>query len=692
MSIQVGFRTFQNCDELEAFVVHCATDYELYGYVEDEDGIEVTDPEYDELVKALRKQRPDADALKGTSPSKAKPKGAIVKHDPPMTSIDKADGTPEEKRDAYNQWVVNITKLNRARTPEIAQEYKRDGAAVRINYVKGKLVSAGQRPRNGVDGTDVTRHMKFIKGVPLKLPKPLTLSLNGEIECWLDDFEQINQQRIAAGLKPWKNPRNYVAGCLGRDDPKENKDGGLRISFYSITGFAEWKDYYATEIERAKWANSPDGLNLRDENGNGFYVRSIIHRDYSQLEALETKSKELPYYTDGVVLKVNDLELYEDMGHVGDDPTGYPRGALAWKYEEERAEAVVSRIEWNASRTGRVVPTAIFDTPFVLADTENRRATCNNIGWMETNGLGPGAVVLCKKGGKIIPNICGVIKPVKDVGAPQKCPACVAKLVINVSSSGNKDLTCPNPECAAKHVNGWIHYFSKMGSKGLGEAAMQEIVESGKVRQLPDFYRLTKDDLMEIGFSERESLLILAAVWMVNPVDDNEKLEKAIEKKGKVTVQAWVLFQAFGIPGAGETAGKALVKHYGGFEPVRKATEDELTRIAGIGNTTAESIHEWFSKNNPMVDEILEFVDLELPKTGKLTGKNFVLTGEFKLGKKTYKSLIESNGGNCQSSVGKTTDYLLREMGTGGAPSEKEQKAVKLGVPVISPADLDKMI
>lgn len=694
MSIQVGSRTFANIVDLEALVIHCATEYELHGYVEDFDGAEVTDPEYDELVKALRTNFPSSKAFKGTSPSQAKAKGATVQHDPPMTSIAKADGTDDEKQERYDRWISDCAKgLSVKPTDlEIAQSYKRDGIALRVNYVKGKLVSAGLRPRDGINGSDVTRHMKHIEGVPMKLPLPLTLSLNGEIECRLDDFEEINKQREVDGEEPYKNPRNYTAGCLGRDDPAENKNARLRVAWYSITGFDDWEKYYKTEIERAIWANTSDGLNLQDANGKGYYVRVLRHRKYDDLPLLEQQAKKLPYYTDGVVLKVNNLSDQEELGHVGDDPVNDPRGALAWKYAEEKAEATVSRIEWNASRTGRVVPTAIFDVPFVLQDTSNTRATCNNYGWMESQGLGPGAVVIAKKGGKIIPNICGVKTPVKNIGAPTHCPTCSAKLVLNTSSNGNKDLLCPNKDCGAKHVNSWIHYFQKLGAKGLGSAAMEQILKSGKVKKLSDFYKLTETDLVAAGFSTRQALLALATVWMVSPVDDDDELRTAIEKaqQKKHKMQAWLFFAALGIPGAGETAGKALVQHFRDFDKIRTASTDELLEVPGIGETTAEAVHSWFDQEGyTLVDELLDNIELELPKTGKLSGVNFCLTGDFTLGKKHWKQRIEALGGNCQGSVSKTTNYCVHELSSG---TDKETKAKKLGVPLITPADLEKML
>ena len=694
MTIQVGSRSFANVNELEQFVVHCATEYDLKGYVEDQFGVEVTDPEYDALAHKLKDLKPSV--FHGiTKPSKVKAKGKIVVHDPPMTSIGKSDGDDAEKRAIYEKWKADCAArlgVPVAKLP-IAQSFKHDGIAIRVNYVDGKMVSAGLRPRDGINGTDVTRHMVNIQGIPATLPLPLTLSLNGEIECWFADFDLVNQDEVAAGEEPYKNPRAYTIGRLGKDDPQETVGCRLRVAWYSVTGFEDWQKYYRTTVERAKWANTPEGLNLQDDKGKGYFVRMLRHTKYEEMLAMENKAKDLPYYTDGVVLMVDDLEGYEELGHSGDDPVNDPRGALAWKYEEETAEAELSRVEWKASRTGRVVPTAIFDKPFVLADTSNSRATCNNYGWMEMMGIGPGAIVICKKGGKIIPNICGVKTSVKDIGAPTNCPTCGTKLVVNVSGSGNKDLLCKNKDCGAKHIRSWLHYFQKTGAKGLGESSMELILRSGKIKKLSDFYDLDEATLTGCGFSEREAILALATIWMVEAVDDNQELRDAISlyrsTGKKLKFQGWLFFAALGIPGAGETAGKALVKHFKSFDRIRAATKDQLLEVGGIGDTTAESIAAWFQENDGTVVQLLERVELELPKVGKLTGTNFCLTGDFDLGKKHWKSQIEALGGNCQSSVGKDTTYCVCDNPQNSA---KEQKAAKHGVPIINSKQLEKML
>ena len=693
--IVIGPRSFATKEDLEALVVHAAAEYGLNGYAEDFDGAEITDPEYDDLYRELKKIYPTSDAFKGTTPGEHKRSGKTVKHEPPMTSIAKADGELAEKESIYKKWILDCaTRLGvKPDELEISQSYKRDGVALRVNYVDGKLVSAGLRPQNGIDGTDVTHHMKNILGVPQKLSLPLTLSLNGEVECWFEDFDAVNAEMDAEGEEPYKNPRNYTAGALGRDNASETKNARLRIAFYSISGFDDWQKYYKTEVERAKWANDPKGLNLLDSDGKGFFVRMLTHKKH-QLQVMEDHAKKLPYYVDGVVLKVNDLELQEDLGHVGDDRINAPRGAIAWKFAEETAEAEVSRIEWNASRTGRVVPTAIFDVPFKLADTDNTRATCNNYGWMETRGLGPGAKVKCKKGGKIIPNIMEVLTPVTTMGAPDNCPSCNCKLEVLTSSSGNKDLTCLNEDCGAKNIKGWLFYVATNGSKGLGAAAMEKILNSGKVKFLPDLYKLTVDDMTAHGFTERQALLALAAIWRLKPEKD-AKLKLAIEEARKVkqSIPAWQFFASLGISGAGRSAGKALVSAFHTWDAIVSANADLLQTVDGIGETTAKAIVAYFKKRGPMVAGLFNYVELELPKFGKLTGTNFVLTGSFTVGKEYWEKKIQDIGGNIMSSVGKSTQYLVREHGKpDGSLSEKEQKAADIGVKVIGIPELEKLL
>ncbi len=684
--ITVGFRSFKDVDVLEKLVVHLATEHDLGNPCVDFEENDVTDPEYDELYKTLKRLKPASKAFEGTSPSIATPTGGIVIHNPPMTSIAKADG--DDKLKIYQDWIKDCEK-RLGHEPEIVQTYKHDGVALRVNYVNGVLVSAGLRPRMGVEGSDVTTHVKYVKGVPKKLGLPLTLSLNGEVECLKSDFEKVNQKQEENGEEAYKNPRNYTAGRMGKEDVEDLKDSKLSIAVYSITGFDNWQKHYKNEIQRAKWANTELGL-------NGHFVQVRPHK-FEDLQKMEDFIKELDYEVDGVVLKVSDLEDQEQLGNHGDDPIKEPRGALAWKFSEETAIAEVKEVEWNASRTGRVVPKAIFVKSVNLADTDVTQATCNNVGWAKTMRLGIGAKVEVKKAGKIIPKVIKVVQPsVNGLGIPTHCPTCLNHLKLIISDSGCEDLMCDNRDCAAKHVKSWVFYFQTLGAKGLGEAAMEKILSGGKVKTIADLYELSIEDLLKCGFSPRQATLALCTIHMVGRVkrcDDELMMDILPAKTTKKKFQAWQFFAALGIPGAGKTSGKILIDAYRSFDKIRQASVEELLKIEGIGPITAEAIVEYFQEKKEAVDQLLKHVELELPKEGKLTGKNFVLTGGFEQGKSYWEQKIADAGGKCSSSVGSKTHYLLLEQGkSDGSPSTKEAAAAEKGVPIISVEDLKKML
>jgi len=674
-------------DLLEKLVIHLATLYDQGEDCIDFDANPVSDPEYDALVRELKNRRPDSDAFATgtTSPSTYSHNGDTVKHSPPLTSISKADGDNKEK--IYKDWIKFCCDELGYNTEEgmFAQSFKRDGVAIRIYYEKGKLVRAGLRPRDGVNGIDVTENVKYVQGVPTKLPKPYTLAVTGELECLLEDFQLVQDELAAAGEELRKNPRNHTYGAINQQkDPKKTKDGRISFVGYNIVGFDDAADHYSTEVERAKWCNQVLGIP---------YVRVNIHRftDLAKMESL-VASGELSYEVDGIVLKVNNIEDQEQLGHSGDDPTGDPRGALAWKFAEESKVAVVKEIEWNAGRTGRVTPKAIFENGIQLAGTTVSQATCNNYGWASRMGIGVGTSVLVIKAGKIIPKVIEVLKDsVLKLDHPTECPTCNSKLNLVDGNDGNQELMCPNEDCAAKHVKTYAFYLTSLGAKGLGESALEKIIGSGVITSMDQLYDLTVDDLIATDeFSERQATLAVATIHMVKPVKDNDKLKAAIEKarKSPKLFQAWKFFGALGISGAGKTAGKALVDHFGDFSKIRKATVEQLVEIDGIGDTTAERIVEWFEKNDSMVERLMSHVELEFPKTGNLSGKTFVLTGSFDLGKSHWEQLIQDQGGKTSSSVGSKTDYVV----AGPNAGSKLDKAHEKKIPVIDVEELEKML
>jgi DNA ligase (NAD+) len=672
-----------NTDTLEDLVIQLATLYDQGEECLDFDGNVVTDSDYDVLVKELRKRRPDSKAFDSTSPSTYVPTGNLVIHNPPMTSIAKADGV--DKLDIYQNWIKDCCdKLGYSYPPEsnkFVQSYKHDGVAVRLYYVNGKLHKAGLRSRDGVNGIDVTANVLFVKGVPEELPLSLTLAIGGELECRLDDFEKVQKALADAGKELRKNPRNHTYGGINQQkDPKKTKDARISFVGYNITGFDDSEKYYTTEIDRAEWVNK--ALKVP-------FVQVRVHK-FDDLKAMEDNVPNLNFEVDGIVLKVNNLEDQEQLGHHGDVATGEPRGALAWKFTEEVKVAEVDRIEWNASRTGRVIPVAVFKQGIQLAGTTVLRATCSNAGWLHRMGIGKDSQVKVIKAGKIIPKVIEVVSGKTSSVLSENCPACHQRLQLVEGNDGNKDLMCHNAGCSAKMIRGIVFYLTSLGCKGLGESKVEQIIQHGKLKGLGDLYRLTEEDLLDCGYSSREAKLILCAIHHVKPVKDDVKLSMAIltAKGKKKTYPAWQFFAALGIPRAGKTVGKLLVDKGYAFEQIRKLTKDELLAIDGIGETVANSVFTYFQNNVVEIDDLLQYVEFEKPKTGKLSDITFVLSGSFDDGKSHWENLIQEQGGKIGSSVNSKTNYLVSGPGSGS----KFDKATELGIPILDVEALKKML
>lgn len=675
-------------NEVEELVRHLATLYDQGEPCVDFDGDSVSDSEYDRLVSYVRDNKPDSDIFaKGTtSPSAYLPGGNLVTHNPPMTSIAKADGEQREKK--YESWVKECcTTLGYEYPPQpgrFSQAYKRDGVAMRVYYQKGKLVRAGLRSVRGVDGTDVTANVKYVKGVPETLKLPLTLALSGEIECWLDDFEKVQKEFTEKGEKIRANPRNHSYGSINQHlDPKKTAEGRLRFTVHNIVGFDDYTKYYETAVEQAKWANTQL---LPDAN----FVQVKTH-NFDDLQKMEDGVADLNYEVDGVVLRVNNLEDQEQLGHTGDDPVGDPRGMLAWKFTEQAAEAIAKEIHYKASRTGRIPPVVIFEKPIRLAGTMVSRATASNIGWMKRMGIGVGSKVKVIKAGKIIPKVIEVIgDKATKFDIPTHCPTCQSDLKVELGDHGNEDLLCPNKNCAAKHVAGIEFFLKTIGAKGLGYAMIEQMLDSNKVSDLADIYTLTVEDLVKADFSSREALKALATIHMIKPSRDDTKLVMDIlnARREKKKIQAWQFFAALGIKRAGKTAGKLLVDQFRDFDKIRSLTFDELKLINGVGEVMAQSIVDYFTENKQLVDRLLNHIELELPKTGRLTGQSFVFSGSFEGGKEVWEKAVEELGGKISGSVSKKTTYLVAGPGSGS----KSEKAKEYGVQILSLDELKKLL
>ena len=698
----------------------CALPEDLGGQLGFEKGEEVPDLTYDKMRRDLASLRPNSKIF--TNPTASTLDDAVkkVKHDPPLASISKAcheeravqegmlfrwlwtctnaapanvsggavydldekeiDGVSHEAK-TYDDKIVTYPR------EYYCQSYKLDGAALALYYEKGILVAAGLRPRNGVDGEDVTEQVYHVKGVPQKLLLPVTCSIRGELICLLSDFEKVQKERKSQGLPLRANPRNHAAGGIRQfKDPSKVKQQRLSFIAYCIEGLEN--PPYRSEIERAKYCSKELGVPHVQVRPFNFY----------DLDMMEENVKNLDYEVDGVVICVDWFEDQEQMGKHGDRPNGNPRGKIAWKFAEERKVACVNEIEWNTGRLGSITPVGIIEK-VELAGTQVRRVSLHNIGFIRRKKIGIGTEVIVLKSGKIIPKVVGVAgNPDENPSFPSTCPSCGEPTeVITVKHPDplipdTQDLMCHNEDCSSRKISSFAHYLTIMGVLGMGDSRIESLVSGGKVKDFADFYKLTIEDIMSCDLSERQALLVLSAIHMVpNPSKTKEnktlmlKVEKA--KASKKVVPAWQLFASLGIPTAGRAAGKTLIDDLGSFDTIRSTPPSELEKLSGIGSKTAGIISQYLVEHTHEIDDLLNFVEPESPKIGPLTGKQFVFTGGFPGGKKQWQKRVQDLGGAIGNSVSRNkTDIVVEGVDAGS----KAEKARSYDIPLISVEELEK--
>ncbi len=633
------------------------------------DSVVVSDPTYDMLRNRLKEARPDSEVFATVTASNLERQGTKIRHDPPMTSIAKASHEDRSMQQAMlDKWSKDASVVSK----DFYQSYKLDGCALALYYENGRLAKAGLRPRNGRDGEDVTEQVKYVRGVPVSLNVPVTCSVRGELICYKSDFEIVQNELREAGEAVRANPRNHAAGGIRQfKNPSKVKDMRLSFIAHSVVGLAN--PPFRTEIERAEYCNKVLGIE---------HVPCYKFSP-SLLEDMEKQAKGLDYMVDGVVIGVNNLLAQEELGTSGGSDTGTPNGKIAWKFAEEKAFPTIKEIEWNTGRTGSVTPVAIFD-PVPLAGTMVSRVTLHNLGFMSRREIGLGTKIIVLKAGSIIPKVVGVVSGKKKPEHPTECPSCGHKLNVDTNKE-MLDLVCPDSACPAQNVNSLCHFLDVIGVVGLGESKVSQLVQSGVVKDRSDFFSMTVKDAMKSGLSERQSVLAVAAVWMIPNADkikDSTELLSNIKsvQKDKLKIPAWQIFASFGIESSGKSCGKALIEHFLTFDKIREATVQELSKVTDVGEKTAGLVVEWLKEHRKEIDRLFKYIDPVLPVQGNLTGKTFCLSGGFPEGKRKWEKEIEDRGGKVKG-ISKSTTVLVQGSDPG---ADKEEKAKKYGVRILS--------
>ena len=549
-------------------------------------------------------------------------------------------------------------------------ELKYDGASISITYENGKLVQALTRG-DGFQGDEVTTNIKTIKSVPLHLKGnyPDKFDIRGEIILPFAGFEKMNQELIEIGETPYSNPRNTASGSLKLQDSAEVAKRPLECLLYFVTGnnLPFKTQYEGLELARSWGFKVPMEAKLVNSMDEVF--------DF--IDYWDTHRHNLPYETDGVVIKVNSIQHQEELGYTAKSP----RWAIAYKFKSEQVSTVLKSISYQVGRTGAITPVANLE-PVQLAGTIVKRASLHNADQIEKLDIRINDTVFVEKGGEIIPKIIAVdLEKRPENSEPTHyiayCPECHTELVRNV---GEANHYCPNFYGCPPQIIGRIqHYISRkaMDIEGLGGETVALLFKNGLVHNYADLYELKVEDILHLERMAQKSA---------------ENLVNGVQKSKEIPFES-VLF-ALGIRFVGETVAKKLAKHYKNIDALAQASLMDLVLVDEIGERIAKSVVEFFEneENRKIIERLKSYgIQFEIEEkinpnaTDKFVGKTFVVSGVFsQFSRDELKKTIEDNGGKVGSSISAKTDFVVAGDNMGPA---KLEKATKLNIPILSEED-----
>jgi DNA ligase (NAD+) len=642
---------------------------------------EISDREFDRLLEELKQiEGKHPELVTPDSPTQRVGGAPIagfktVTHRQPMLSIDNTYSADE-----LREFDKSIRKSLGGAAVAYAVELKIDGVAMSLAYENGLLSTAATRG-DGERGDDVTHNVRTIADVPLRLhgPKPPALfEARGEIYMTRAELVRINRERTAAGEKPYENPRNFAAGTLKLLDPRicaKRKLGLFAYSVGAIDGLT-----FATHMEMLQ-ALKKFGFSVNPHTKLCADMEEVI----SFCNSWADKRHGLAYETDGMVIKVDDYTQRERLGFT----SKFPRWARAYKFAAEQAITKIARIEVQVGRTGKLTPVAWFDPPVRLAGTTVRKATLHNADNIKQKDIRVGDSVVVEKAGEIIPQVVRVEVAARTGSEhayhfPKKCPICGAP---THQEPGSPFVVCTNDRdvCGGQLKRQLLQFArrSAMDIEGLGDVLVEQLVDAGLVKGLPDLYRLTAEQLEELERMGEKSAQNL--------------LEQIAASKARGLAR---LLAGLGIEMVADSMADQLAREFGSMDALRAATSDRLAQVEFIGPKRAKRIHEFFhsARGKNLIDDLKE-LGLTMtddrpppPKVGsasELAGKTLVVTGTLsRYQREEIEELIRQLGGKASGSVSKKTDYVV----AGEKAGSKLDKAKELGVPVITEDEFDELI
>src|SRR3954452_11042883 len=658
--------TEQRLQELRAEI-----ERHLYAYHVLDDP-EVSDAEYARLydaLVALEAEHPDL--VTPDSPTQrvgapASDRFQKVDHRLPMGSLEKV--TTEE---AVTKWEDDVRKRLDSETEEVAYvlEPKIDGLAINLTYEDGVFVRGATRG-DGERGEDITANLRTISAIPLRMrgDAPPVVEVRGEIYIGLEDFRKLNERVAATGEKVAPNPRNAAAGSVRQKDPSVTARRPLSIWVYGV-GYREGLEL-SSHSETLAWLRA-----------HGFRTHPYVERVETVEEVVracedwERRRVELDYEIDGLVIKVDSLAQQAALGALH----GRPRWARAFKWAPMTAQTTLLKIAIRVGRTGALNPWAILE-PVEVGGVTVSRATLHNEEDINRKEIREGDTVIVQRAGDVIPQIVGPAGPhaagTSEFRMPERCPLCDAEVV---KPEGEAMHRCPNRACPSRGLETLINWVTAaMDIEGVGEQFVRRLWELGLLRSLPDLYRLTKEQLLDLdGFQEKSASNTIAAI-----------------EESRTSIPFRRVLFGLNIPDVGWVTAQNLARHFGNIDSLIEATPEELVECEGIGPERAEAIAEWFrdEDNRRLIEELrslgLAFVadEGDRPKEGRLTGKQYVITGTIEsFTRDDAKAALEELGAKVSDSVSKKTTGLIMGEEPGASKLKKAQAS---GVPLLGEEEL----
>jgi DNA ligase (NAD+) len=637
---------------------------------------EVSDREFDRLLKELQDlETAHPELITPDSPTQRVGGQPIegfttVRHRLPMLSIDNTYNADE-----LREFDRRVRKLLQGESVTYVVELKIDGVAISLSFEEG-IFTVGATRGDGERGDDVTHNLKTVRGLPLRLhtkKPPKLLEARGEVYMTTAELARLNKERAARGKELLANPRNSTAGSLKLLDPRLCAERHLQLFSYAVgaTEGIKFKTHWDV-LEHLREFGFPVNPNIEKFDD----IEEVI----ACCDRWADARHDLPYETDGMVIKVNDLDQQKRLGTT----SKAPRWVVAYKYEAEQALTKLLKIEVEVGKTGNLTPVAHL-APVQLAGTTVKRASLHNADQITRKDIRVGDMVLVEKAGEIIPYVIRS-EPSARTGAehvykfPTKCPACGAPVE---REEGGVYHRCTNTACPAQLKERLRFYAHRnaMDIEGLGSAIIDQLVDSGLVRSLPDLYRLTLEQLVELERMGKKS-----AQNLLDGI--------AASKERGLTH----LLTGLGIRHVGEHVAELLADEFGNVDDLRQASADRLAQVEGIGPERGESIHKFFhsAAGSDLIDDLgrlgLKMSADARPKpaagSNPIAGKTFVITGTLEhYGRDEIEAIIKSLGGKAAGSVSKKTDYVV----AGEKAGSKLDKAKELGVAVLTEKEFERL-